>query len=159
MEEPRVPVSRVLPRTGAGTLSAAEAYAILQVAFLAGEADQRIDAAEEDAFNDIARALRGLVKETDTSMSDSALHLMIERYGEKVDSGGTAAALAETVKGLTRPLTREVAYKIAVAMSVADMDRADAEADFDDQLLAALGLSEEQASLLTEDVYSALDHS
>jgi tellurite resistance protein len=157
MEEPRVPVSRVLPRTGAGTLTVVEAQAILKVAFLAGEADARVDDAEEDAFMELARALRGLVSDTDPAMADAALDAMIEGFDEKLEASGRDAALAQTVKDLTRPLTRDLAYKVAVAMSVADMDRADAEADFDDQLLAALGLSEEQASLLTEDVYSALE--
>jgi hypothetical protein len=157
MEPPKVSISRVLPRTGPGTLSSVEAYAILQVAFLAGDADSRIDDAEEDAFAELARSLKGLVETGSASMNDDALEGMLDGFDEMIESKGRKAALTLAVKELTRPLTREIAYKVSVAMSVADMDRADAEEDFDDQLLVALGLTEDQASLLTEDVYSALE--
>jgi hypothetical protein len=157
MDEPKVHVSRVLPRTGDGTLTADEARAILAIGYMTGEADARVADEEEDAFVELAHALQGLVGANDAKMADGALDTMLESLEERIDKNGRDTALAEVVRELGRPLVRELAYKVSVAMSVADLDRSDAEADFDDELLAALGFTEEQASLLTEDVYSALE--
>jgi hypothetical protein len=155
---PNVNVARVLPRTGPGTLTAPEARAILTVAFLSTEADDHLADEEEASFREVAAALRKLVGEKDASMSDPKLDAMLEEVAAKLDRDGEEAVLASVVPALERPLARELAYKVAVAMSLADLDKSDDERDFDDALVEALGLSEEQADTLAGDVYAALEN-
>ena len=157
MPKPKVQVARVLPRPQAGTLTAAEAHAILKVAFLAGEADHSIADEEQDAFSGVASALRGLVGASDPKMSEESLEKMLDALTEELDKSGRAPCLEKIASALTRPLAKDLAYKIAVAMSLTDLDRSDDESEFDDELVEALALSEEHADVLAGDVYAALE--
>jgi hypothetical protein len=153
---PSLEIAKVLPSPAPGTLTAAEAQAIMKVAFLAGEADGRIADAEQDAFAALCGALRALVGK-DASMSEAALEKVLDAFTAKLDASGRKACLTDVVGALGRDLPRDLAYKVAVAMSLTDLDRSDAEGDFDDELVAALKLSEEQADVLAGDVYAALE--
>lgn len=153
---PSIQVSLVLPKSGAFSLTPKEAVALLKIAFLAGEADGRIADEEQESFKDLAAGLRKLVKESD-QMTDAKLDAQLDDFAEEVEKDGREAALKELAKACGRPLVRDVAYKVAVAMSVADMDQSDDESSFDDDLMQALKLSEEQANLLAQDVYAALE--
>lgn len=152
-----VEVHRVLPRGGAGTFTTAEALAILKVAFLAGEADGKVADEEQTSFGAFARALRDLAEPQSNAMSDDALDAALEQFERTSSKLGVKKALASIRADLARPLARDTAYKSAVAMTLADMDRSDAESDFDDDLVEALGLSEDDASTLAQDVYAALE--
>ena len=154
---PSIHVSRVLPTAGPGTLSAREARAILAVAFLAGEADGEIMDEEQDAFSELAVALRGLVTQGDPQMAEAELEQMLDELADRLDESGRAACLPDLARALERDLARDLAYKVAVAMSLADMNRSDDEADFDEVLIVALKLSEEQADILSNDVYAAIE--
>ena len=157
MPKPTVEVARVLPRPQAGTLTAAEAQAILKVAFLAGEADGSIADEEQNAFSGVASALRKLVAENDPKMSEESLEKMLDVLTEELDKSGRAPCLEKVAAALSRPLAKDLAYKVAVAMSLSDLDRSDDESEFDDELVAALALSEEHADVLAGDVYAALE--
>ncbi len=150
-------VERVLPRTGAGTLTAPEAHAILGIAFLAGEADGHIADEEQEAFSNVAQALRGLVGETDARMTEDALEKLLAQLGEDLGASGRAKILERLMPRLERELVRDLAYKVAFAMSISDLDRSDEESDFDAELIEMLGLTEEQADILAGDVYAALE--
>lgn len=152
-----VDVHKVLPRLGAGGLTAREAHAILKVAFLAGEADGDVASEEEVGFRDLAVGLRALVTPNDITMTDASLDAMLLKFGAVVDKMGRAEALAEIRMALERPLVKEIAYKVSVAMSLSDMDKSDEESDFDTELMEALGITEDQAGTLAGDVYAALD--
>jgi tellurite resistance protein len=154
---PSVEIAKVLPAPAAGTLTAPEAQAILKVAFLAGEADGRIADEEQDAFSGLCVALRALVGAKDAHMTDEALEKMLDVLTEKLDKSGRAPILAEAATALGRVLPRELAYKVAVGMSLTDLDKSDSEGDFDDELIAALKITEEQADVLAGDVYAALE--
>lgn len=154
---PSIEIAKVLPSPAPGTLTSAEAHAIVKVAFLAGEADGRIADEEQDAFAGLCKAVRALVGATDAKMSDEALEKMLDAFTTKLDKSGRKACLAEVAPALGRELPRELAYKVAVAMSLTDLDKSDAEGDFDDELIAALKISEEQADSLAGDVYAALE--
>jgi hypothetical protein len=153
---PSIEIAKVLPSPAAGTLTAPEAHAIMKVAFLAGEADGRIADAEQDAFTGLCAALRALVGK-DASMGEAALEKTLDAFTEKLDKSGRKACLAEAVGALGRELSRDLAYKVSVAMSLTDLDKSDAESDFDDELVLALKLTEEQADVLAGDVYAALE--
>lgn len=154
---PSVEIAKVLPAPAPGTLTAPEAHAILKVAFLAGEADGRIADEEQEAFTGLCVSLRGLVGAKDPQLTEEALEKMLDAFTAKLDKSGRAACLAETTTALGRLLPRELAYKVAVAMSLTDLDKSDSEDDFDDELIASLKLSEEQADVLAGDVYAALE--
>jgi len=154
---PSIEIATVLPSPAPGTLTAAEAHAIMKVAFLAGEADGRIADEEQDAFSGLCKALRALVDAKNAQMTDDALEKTLDAFTAKLDKSGRKACLAEAAGALGRELPRDLAYKVAVAMSLTDLDRSDAEGDFDDELIAALKLSEEQADTLAGDVYAALE--
>lgn len=154
---PSVQVHLVLPRLGAGSLTPREAQAILKVAFLAGEADGRVNDEEESSFRGLVKGLRALVAPGDKAMSDDALDEMLGTFGRLVDEKGRDEGVKEIARALERPLVRDVAYKVAVGMSLADMDKSDDESDFDAELMAALNITEEQAGILAGDVYAALE--
>ena len=90
-------------------------------------------------------------------MKDAALEAMLDGLSDRLRADGIEPCLKDAARALGRPLAKELAYKVSVAMALSDFDRSDAETDFDDQLVAALGLSEEQADALSEDVYAALE--
>jgi hypothetical protein len=58
---------------------------------------------------------------------------------------------------LSRPLARDLAYKIAFALSLCDLDADDDEREYEDELVEAFGIDDEQADALAADVYAALD--
>ncbi len=154
---PHVAVERVLPRTGPGTLTPAEAQGILLVAFLATEADSKVSGEEESSFRAIAKALRGLAPAGDPALGNAKLDELIGKTAGDVDRSGRAAVLAKIASTLASPLARELAYKVAIGMSLVDLEKSDEEDDFDSDLIQALGLSEEQADTLAGDVYAALE--
>lgn len=155
-------VDRVLPRTTeseyrkSALLTAAEAQAIIKVAFLAGEADGKIADEEQDTFRDLAAGLRRLAGD-DPQLTDEKLEKMLDALTASLEKSGIEACLEEAARALERPLAKDLAYKATVVMSLADLDRSDSETDFDDQVVAALGLTDEQADTLSGDVYAALE--
>jgi tellurite resistance protein len=155
-------IERILPRTSgtdyrtSALLTPAEAQAVIRVAFLAGEADGRIADEEQDTFHALAVALRTLTGD-DPQMKDEVLEKMLDALTNALEKSGIEACLKDAARALSRPLAKDLAYKVAVAMSLSDLDRSDSESDFDDQVVAALGLSDEQADTLSGDVYAALD--
>jgi tellurite resistance protein len=156
-------IDRILPRTEGGSdyrssalLTPAEAQAVLRVAFLAGEADGRIADEEQDTFHDLSVALRKLTGD-DAQMKEDVLEKMLDTLTNSLEKSGIEACLKDAARALARPLAKDLAYKVAVAMSLSDLDRSDSESDFDDQLVAALGLTDEQADTLSGDVYAALE--
>ena len=58
---------------------------------------------------------------------------------------------------LGRKEVRELAYKVAFAMSLCDLDANDEEAAYDDELIEAFGIEGERADALAAEVYAALD--
>ncbi len=131
-DAPTIPISKVLPRSGPGTLTAAEAQALLKIAFVA------------------------VVKETD-QMTDAVLDAALEALGKELDKNGRQATLTKLAASCARPLVRDLAYKVAVAMSLADLEKSDEESDLDEELVQALKLTEEDANSLAQDVYAALE--
>jgi hypothetical protein len=154
---PHVAVERVLPRTGPGTLTAAEVQAILLVAFLATEADAKVSGEEESSFRNLAKALRALAPAGDPGLANAKLDELIGKTAGDVDRTGRPAVLAKIASALATPLARELAYKVAIGMSLVDLEKSDEEDDFDSEVIQALGLSEEQADTLAGDVYAALE--
>jgi tellurite resistance protein len=150
-----VQVQRVLPTVG--KFSVTEADAILEVAYLTTAADGRLSDEEYESFRDVASKLRGMAAGTTGTVSDQALNKLFERYAERIDHAERAERLKALRAALERVEARELAYKVAYAMSLCDLETSDEEVDFDEQLIEALDLTEARADALAGEVYAALD--
>ena len=82
-----------------------------------------------------------------TPANEFAVVLDRESRKERVD------ALAKT---LERPLAKETAYKIALAVGMCDFSSSSAEGDFEEELLDALGIDDDEADRLAAQVYDAI---
>ncbi len=157
-DEPQIEVHRVLPQGGAGTLTADESSAILEVAYLATTADD--DLAEEElvAFRGLALGLRALVAPPPVAhaISDDELDAILDGFAANIEHTDPQERLVTIAAVLARPVAKETAYKVAFAMALCDLAENDEEEDFDDELVAALGLSDDRADELASQVYEAI---
>ena len=147
----RVDVARVLE--AGGKLSAQEAEAILEIAYLSTVVDGRLSDEEIAAFAQVAARLKA------GSVSDDGrkLDALLDGYARHIEHRDIAERLAELAKSLTRDDARKTAYKVAFAMALCDLGTSDDETDFDDALATLLGLSIEDVDALESEVYAALD--
>jgi hypothetical protein len=160
-DEPQIEVHRVLPQSGAGTLTADESNAILEVAYLATTADDDLADEELTAFRDLAEGLRALVALPPSAAAlpgerDDELNALLERFAANIEHADPQERLIVLAKILARPIAKETAYKVAFAMALCDLAENDDEEDFDDELVEALGLSDERADELASQVYEAI---
>lgn len=136
-------VPRVIPEGFAPT--AAEADAILEIAFLAILADHRLSDDEIAAFRGVVGRIQG------TAASAQATDTLLDTLQAR--SAGVDAD--ERLREIAKPLsakTREVAYKVAYALGLSDMDSSDEEFEFDLQLVDALELANDRAEDLADEV-------
>jgi tellurite resistance protein len=155
---PVVHVERVLPLRADFTVG--EVDAILEAAYLATAADGELSPEELEAFRAVASALRhvaaggaGKAK----SISDKDLDLLFERFAVRSDHAERATRITAMRTRLGRTEVRELAYKVAFAMSLCDLDANEEEAAYDDELIEAFGIDGERADALAAEVYAALD--
>jgi hypothetical protein len=154
-------------------LSPKESDAILEIAYLAIAADRVLNEEEVEAFRAVASRLRG---DGPTSlMSEAELGTLLDRFtnrlehtkatmvpGDDADDSETErerllrAEADERLRALCtdlpRPATRELAYKIAYALALCDLETTDEEFEFDLQLVDALGLSADRAADINDEV-------
>ncbi len=148
----------VIPSTGI-TLTEKEAEAILEIAYLAIAADRRLSDDELVAFRGMMGRLRplaaggapatGPVSMKDLDRTLDRLNALLER----VDRDEHLRTLASDLS----PAARELAYKVAYALGLADMDSSDAEFEFDLQLVEALDLQNDVAETLADEVMGVLN--
>jgi len=166
MSDPSVIASRVIPDDC--TLTQAESDAVLEIAYLAISADRKLADSELDAFRGVMAKLgagrkavgnaayRSAPTASEASpVSDRRLNEMLDRLNQKLERADVDERLRELAKGLSAE-ARGVAYKVAHAIALADMDSADEEFEFDLQLIDALELSTEMAESLVAEVTSAM---
>lgn len=139
--------ARVIPETT--TLTAAEADVVLEIAYLAIAADHKLADAEIDAFRGVMSKLAG------APVTERALNEKLDALNAKVERVDVDEHLRALGKDLS-PGARAIAYKVAHAIALADLDSSDAEFEFDLQLIDALELSGEQADALALEVESAM---
>lgn len=138
-------------------ISPAEAEAILEIAHLAVAADRKLSDDELRALDGIGGRIRSLAAkkfDPDALLGDRELFAMIERFGDR-DREEADARLRELGKTLS-PAARTLAYRVAYALSMCDLDAADAEFEFDLQLIDALELTDEQVGLLQAEVNATI---
>jgi hypothetical protein len=130
----------------------AETDAIVEIAYVAIAADRRLDPAEVDAFQHVLEKLHGeRVDAVELNEVLDKMYVRVERAGDGLDDHLRALGAKMT------PAARELAYKIAYAMSVADLDASDEEFELDLQLVDALELTSDRAEELQEEVMTVLN--
>jgi hypothetical protein len=162
MSEPNTPVvhvERVLPAQA--SLTVGEVDAILEAAYLATAADGRLTSEEHEAFRTVASLLRhiatGGAAGKQKVIGDKDLDALFLRFAVRSDHAERAVRVAAMRERLGRTEVRELAYKIAFAMSLCDLDASEEEAEFDDELIEAFGIDGDRADALAGEVYAALD--
>jgi hypothetical protein len=166
MTDPAVIASRVIPDDC--TLTHAEADGVLEIAYLAITADRKLADYELEAFRRVMEKLGATgkvvegqayrsapIKAGEAPVSDRRLNEMLDRLNKNLARADVDERLRELAKGLSAE-ARGIAYKVAHAIALADMDSADEEFEFDLQLIDALELSTEMAESLVAEVTSAM---
>ncbi|HEX7663019.1 MAG TPA: hypothetical protein VF407_00835 [Polyangiaceae bacterium] len=154
-------------------LSPAERDAILEIAYLAIAADRVLRDEEVEAFRAVAARLYGL-----ETLDEKQLGALLDRFtsrlehtkatmipGDDADEAMSERSkllraeaderLRVLAKDLPREETRTLAYKIAYALALCDLETTDEEFEFDLQLVDALALSGDQAGELADEVVTS----
>jgi hypothetical protein len=156
---PVVHVERVLPKRA--DLTVGEVDAILEAAYLATAADGELSKEEHEAFRSVASALRHVATGGGPGkakpLGDKDLDLLFERFAVRSDHAERAQRVSAVRARLGRTEVRELAYRVAFAMSLCDLDANEEEAAYDDELIEAFGIDDERADALAAEVYAALD--
>ncbi len=140
--------ARVVPPTL--KVTSVERDAILEIAYLAVAADKKLSAEEVDALRRIAARLEGKESLTEKELGD-----LLQRFAnwpnrEEVDQR------LRVLGGTLSPAARTLAYRVAYALAMCDMESSDEEFEFDLQLIDALELTADQASALAGEVQEIL---
>jgi len=139
-------------------LSQAEIDAIVEIAYLTIAVDRRLEDEEIDAFKHVVERLHGSA--VDGSALDKLLDDMYARADTARGGEGASGYADERLRELATKLSvpaRELAYKIAYAMGLADMESSDEEFELDLQLVDALELSNDRTEELAGEVMDVLN--
>lgn len=127
------------------------ADAVLELAYLMTAADGRLGDDEIEAYRDVVAQVRG-----QDAPSQTELDRLLDRFAANVEHAEPAdriRALSPTLP----PELREATFKLAVQLSLADLDTSREEEAVTEMLIEALGLSADRAAELTAEVYTAFD--
>ena len=147
---PRVPVEAAVPISE--TTTAAEREAILEIAYLTIAADHQVREEEIDA---LARIGGRLTNGEPAALSGRPLDALLSTFAQRRDRDGAEARLAAAAAVLTRPSLRTLAYRVACALALADLDADDREFEFDLALIDALQLDQATADQVSAEVQEA----
>lgn len=152
MESFRLAVDLALKGTGPFARPVAEI--VLEIAYLTMSVDGELRDEELDAFSMIAAVMFRLDHK---KLDDEALRAWLERFSEKLDDAGIQERLEQLVAKLGDDKPAKLAsYRVACLMALSDFDSADREFEFDLQLIASLGLTQEEADQVVAEVNEAL---
>lgn len=123
---------------------------LLEIAYLTTAADGQLRDEELAAFKQIISRLRG------TKATDADVDALLDKFAGAVEPEEIAARVQKIAPTLPSDL-KDIAYKLAVGLGVADMDAHDDEAELQVVLAEALGFDDAKVDALTEEVYGSLD--
>ncbi|MDB4992802.1 MAG: hypothetical protein JWM74_234 [Myxococcaceae bacterium] len=160
-------VEQVVPAPGTLRLSPREREAILEVAYLAIAADRKLNDEELEAFRAVASRLREIAphdpnapppsREEHRTMSDRELNAILNRFADGLERSAADERLRAISKELQRPEVRHLAYKVAYALALCDLETSDEEFEFDLQLIDSLELTREEADTLADEVMAVFN--
>jgi hypothetical protein len=161
-------IAHVVPEKSG--LSPVEIDAVVEIAYLTIAADRRLANEEVAAFHGVLGRLRGA--KVEQAELDRVLDDMYDRADkarrdvrseaerdEEKSRNGYADERLRALAGKMGVPARELAYKVAYAMGLADMDSSDEEFELDLQLQDALEISNERAETLADEVMAVLNPS
>jgi hypothetical protein len=128
-----------------------QADVLLELAWLTTAIDGHLDDAEISAFESLAARLRGKAKVTPAERD-----ALFDKFGGNVEHEEITERVKAIAPGLPKEL-KPIAFKLAVGLSVADLDTNEDETDLQVMLAEALGLDETTVDTLTAEVYATLD--
>lgn len=150
----RLAVEKAL--TGVGPFPRPIAEAILEIAYLTMAVDEELRDEEIDAFSVIAAAVFGTVG-GEARLDNAALRKWLEKFSGDFDRASIHARLEAAVQLLGKDKNAKLtAYRVACLMALSDMDAADREFEFDLDLIASLGIGQEEADRVLEEVNQAV---
>ena len=148
----KINVSKAVDKDVYKNLSESERDAVLEIAYLAIAADGKLNEQEMEAFAQAMLVLYG------PGASPQQIKRTVDKLVEVFESGeDDDEYLALQVKSLNRPYARAQAYKLAYAMSMSDLYTNDDEFNFNQKLQKLLGLSENEAEDLADQVIESID--
>ena len=124
---------------------------VLELVYLIAVADGRLDEQELDAFRDVVASARGV-----PSIPQGELDEVLDLFAANVEHKDITERVRELSPKLPQDL-REVAFKMAVRLSLVDLDASREEEKVKNAMIEALGLTAERADALTAEVYDSLD--
>jgi hypothetical protein len=157
-------MDRILPTAGFGPVDTTAADALIAIACITISIDGEIAAEERDAFRAIVSGVRRLQGESSLGAgesSDADIDALLERHAGAVSLSKVELAqkVAELAGLLDRNDLRELAYKIAFALSLSDFETAERELELDAVLVSSFGFDRPRVDALTSEVYASLEPS
>lgn len=146
----RVPVERVLGENEHEALTMSEIDAIAELGFLTIACDRDLRDEELEGLGHILQKLHG------ERPAFSPLTEAIERYSAQLERDGIDGRLDICAAALSRKAVRDLAYKVSCALAVVDREIADREFELDLSIIAALGLTQDEADALLHEVHAVL---
>ncbi len=154
MASPIVPVERTFQLTD--PLSQPELEAILEAAFLVVSSDRQIREEEEAALERVAARLAEQNRALGGAGIAPRLEKLLVALGELKNRDGQNRRVEAVAAALPRPTTRALAYRVACAISLSDLETHDREFEIDLALVSALGLPQETADAIAAEVQESL---
>ena len=154
MASPIVPVERTFQLTD--PLSQPELEAILEAAYLVVSSDRQIRAEEEAALRRVAERLAEQNRALSGAGMAPPLENLLVELSERKNRDGQNGRIEAVAAALPRPTTRALAYRVACAISLSDLETHDREFEIDLALISALGLPQETADEIAAEVQESL---
>ncbi len=131
-------------------LTKSDADTLLELAYLTTAVDGRLADEEVVAFKDIIGRLRG------TPARDADVDALLDRFAGIVEPTDIIERVQKIAPTLPDPV-RPIAFKLSVALGVADLDASEDESELQAVLAEALGFDDARVEELTAEVYATLD--
>jgi tellurite resistance protein len=126
--------------------------AIVEIAYLTMAVDQQLREEELEAFTLIWAELNG-----GQPPQERELYQRLDKLGEALDRTTILGRLEKSAGVLGEDKRAKLAaYRVASLMALADLDAADREFEFDLDLISALGLTQEEADEVADQVNAAI---
>ncbi|MEJ7732163.1 MAG: hypothetical protein WKG00_23510, partial [Polyangiaceae bacterium] len=154
MPSPIVPVERTFQLTD--PLSQPELEALLEAAYLVVSSDRQLREEEEAALGRIADRLAEQNRAVGGPGIAPPLENLLVELGERKNRDGQNGRIEAVAAALPRPTTRALAYRVACAISLSDLETHDREFEIDLALISALGLPQETADEIAAEVQESL---
>lgn len=158
MQTFRVAVERAL--IGIGPFTRPVAESILEIAYLTMAVDKDLREEEIEAFSMIAAVMLGKrVKSSGAvgKLDGNELRTWLDKFAEDLDRSTLTERLDRAVQRLAGDdAAKRASYRVACLVSMSDLDAHDREFEFDLDLIAALGLTQQDADAILSEVATAV---